>query len=169
MNRTSNLFFRLSTIVNDRAPQRHPRLVMSHYFCFQNLRNQELTDSPLSRYQGYDVTLISWHHTIKSGGKNVDGPKGARITFIDRSKPNNVRYRHVLLVLGYKDSSGKANFRTQTLHAGGIMWYGNLLYVVDTRAGIRIFDMNHIYEVDDSGNGIGRVGTKYQAYGYKYD
>ncbi|KAH6664210.1 hypothetical protein B0J14DRAFT_608047 [Halenospora varia] len=122
-------------------------------------------------YEGYDVTLVSWHHTIKSDGKNKDGPKGARITFIDRSSPNNDRYRHVLLVMGYEDSSGKASFRTQELHAGGIMWYGNLLYVVDTRAGIRIYDMNHIYEVDDgagSSDGIGRVGTKYQAYGYKY-
>lgn len=78
-----------------------------------------------------------------------------------------MQYRHVLLVLGYEDSSGKANFRTQELHAGGIMWYGNLLYVVDTRAGIRIFDLNKIYQVDTSGDGIGRVGTKYQAYGYK--
>ena len=36
------------------------------------------------------------------------------------------------------------------LHGGGIAWYGNLLYVVDTDDGLRVFDLKHIYQVDDS-------------------
>lgn len=119
------------------------------------------------QFDGMQIDLVSWHHNVKQDGKNVDGPKGARITFIDRRDSSKTKYRHVLLVIGEKDSDNKASFKTQKLHAGGIMWYGDLLYVVDTSAGLRIFSMKHIYQVDDSGDGIGRVGNKYQAYGYK--
>ena len=34
------------------------------------------------------------------------------------------------------------------IHAGGIVWHGNLLYVVDTTRGIRVFDMRQIFELE---------------------
>ena len=52
---------------------------------------------------------------------------------------------------------------------GSPVGYGNLLYVVDTSDGLRVFDLDHIYKVDDSiKDSAGKSGSKYGAYGYKY-
>lgn len=107
-------------------------------------------------YEGYRIQLISWH-----SDKYDDGKRGARISFVKGKK-----YRHVLLVRpkGTDDFEAIAG-----LHAGGIMWYGNLLYVVDTKGGLRVFDLDHIYKVDDSiKDNDGKQGSSYGAWGYKY-
>ncbi|CDH53330.1 secreted protein [Lichtheimia corymbifera JMRC:FSU:9682] len=112
-------------------------------------------------YGENDIILASWYDHDKVGGVN----KGVRISFIDAK---NNKYRNVLLVVPDTDSSGTVSFHAVKVHAGGIMWYGDKLYVVDTNNGIRIFDLNHIYEVS-IGDKIGHVGSgKYQAYNYKY-
>ncbi|KAJ7171661.1 hypothetical protein C8R43DRAFT_944250 [Mycena crocata] len=68
----------------------------------------------------------------------------------------------------FADANGNPSFRAVPVHGGGIMWYGNNLYVVDTNHGIRVFDMDHIYQVS-TGDGIGRISsTNYQAFNYKY-
>ncbi|KAF2189230.1 secreted protein [Zopfia rhizophila CBS 207.26] len=109
-------------------------------------------------YEGFKVHLVSWH-----SDHYEDGKRGARITFVNRETK---KYRHVLLARPKGDDNFEA---IKKLHAGGIMWYGNLLYVVDTTGGLRVFDLNHIYTVDDSiDDKIGKVGDKYGAYGYKY-
>ena len=103
-------------------------------------------------YEGKDGWLVSWHR---------DDDKSARVTFVDRS---NDKYRHVLLVYPHAAD----NFREVPLHAGGIMWYGNTLWVVDTKNGIRVFDLSNIWEVG-SGDGVGKKsGGGYSAAGYKY-
>ena len=87
--------------------------------------------------------------------------KSARVTFIDRRDDS---YRHVLLVYPFEPD----DFREVPVHAGGIMWYGDTLWVVDTNNGIRVFDMNNIWRVDD-GDGVGKAsGGRYTAAGYKY-
>lgn len=112
------------------------------------------------KYDGDVVTLVSWHSDKYDSGK-----RGVRISFIDSNDPDSLSYRNVLLV--EPSSDGSANFAAiPKLHAGGMFWYGNLLYVVDTRKGIRVFDLEHIYQVN-TGKGIGKVGDTYQAYGYK--
>lgn len=111
-------------------------------------------------YGENDIILASWYDHDKIGGVN----KGVRISFIDAK---NNKYRNVLLVVPDTTSSGTVSFHAVKVHAGGIMWYGDKLYVVDTNNGIRIFDLNHIYEVS-IGDKIGHVGSgKYQAYNYK--
>jgi hypothetical protein len=61
------------------------------------------------------------------------------------------------------------------LHAGGILWYGNHLYVADTTRGIRVFDMRSIFDLAKSPNGdakdkkrIGRQNGVYYGFGYRY-
>ncbi|KAI9244704.1 hypothetical protein BDA99DRAFT_294794 [Phascolomyces articulosus] len=103
--------------------------------------------------EGKDVILASWYSKGSS--------KGVRISFIDVA---GKKYRNVLLVVPEEEGP---SFHSVKIHAGGIMWYGDKLYVVDTANGIRIFDTSRIYEVD-VGDGIGKVGSKYQAYNYKY-
>ena len=62
-----------------------------------------------------------------------------------------------------------------SLHAGGILWYGNHLFVADTARGFRMFDMRRIYDLGASPNGttsgsnmVGRHGNTYYGYGYRY-
>lgn len=88
--------------------------------------------------------------------------KGVRITFVqNRINPATgspeVKYRHVLLGWTYVNSSDHISFDglhaseypiQKGVHAGGIVWYGNYLYVADTRNGLRVFDMRHILDLD---------------------
>jgi hypothetical protein len=70
---------------------------------------------------------------------------------VDVTDISNVRYRHVMLVEPYGSS-----FRDVPIHAGGIAWYNNLLYVADTDGGLRVFDLTRIKEVPSCW-GMGRI------------
>jgi hypothetical protein len=109
------------------------------------------------------VHLVSWH------SDNYETAKlGTRISFINMNKPSGRAYRNVLLVAPRRDSAGRPDFAAITdFHAGGILWYGNLLFAASTYQGLRVFDLNNIYQVRP-GKGIGRVGSVYRASGYKW-
>ncbi|AEO69770.1 49f1fe06-abb7-48a6-a6b2-d4d8d5115b50 [Thermothielavioides terrestris] len=102
-------------------------------------------------YEGVDGWVVSWHRS---------DDKSARITFVNRS---NDTYRHALLVYPHAAD----NFREVPIHAGGIMWYGDKLWIVDTSNGIRVFDLANIWQVD-TGDAVGKSGDKYTAAGYRY-
>lgn len=113
-------------------------------------------------YEGHRVQMISWHSDKYDGGK-----RGARVSFVKRGATRGEGYRNVLLV----QPKGADDFQAIAgLHAGGMLWYGNLVYVVDTTLGLRVFDLDHMYKVDTSvSDGIGRHSNgKFGAYGYKY-
>ncbi|MFE6711981.1 hypothetical protein [Streptomyces sp. NPDC057695] len=92
--------------------------------------------------------------------------KGVRITFVQsRTNPATgtpeVKYRHVLLGWTYVNSADHVSFDglhaaeypiQKGVHAGGIVWYGNYLYVADTRNGLRVFDMRTIMDLDPDGD-----------------
>ncbi|KAJ5294751.1 hypothetical protein N7508_009572 [Penicillium antarcticum] len=101
-------------------------------------------------WNNHKAWIVSWYQT----GDSV------RVSFVDR-KTN--KYRHALLVYPSADD----DFKSITIHAGGIMWYGNLLYVVDTNNGIRAFDLDNIWEVDIA-DGVGKNEKGYSADGYRY-
>lgn len=115
--------------------------------------------------------LVSWYD------KRTEPKKGVRITFLE---PNTKKYRHVLLVYPYTNSKGNPSYeivgRPQGgIHAGGILWYGNYLYVADTTRGVRVFDMRSIFDLAKSPNGdakdqkrIGRQDGVYYGFGYRY-
>lgn len=118
--------------------------------------------------------------------------KGVRLSFLDpqtpvTGSPDQRRYRHVLLVEPYYNSNGNASYKAVDLHAGGIAWYKNYLYVADTMNGLRVFDMRSILDlnpdqnaaVDDTTlNGlksnvrdeskIGRQSNVYYSHTYRY-
>lgn len=115
-------------------------------------------------YEGKRLLITSWYD--HDGG--ID--KGARISVVDLdSGTSRPEYRHVLLVEPER-VNGRATFRPITIHAGGIAWYGNQLYVVDTSGGFRVFDLDHLWRVS-TGNSS-RVGRQsdgsYHAFNYKY-
>ncbi|MFA1546610.1 hypothetical protein [Actinomadura chokoriensis] len=108
--------------------------------------------------------------------------KGVRISIVD---PDTGKYAHVLLVYPFVNASGNASYmslRTKqdvshgSLHAGGIAWYGNYLYVADTARGLRVFDMRYIFDLKEAGDKadltdttkIGRQDGKFYSHGYRY-
>lgn len=95
--------------------------------------------------------IVSWHR---------DDGDSVRLSFVDREMHE---YRHVLLVYPTADD----DFKEIAIHAGGIMWYGDILFVVDTKIGIRAFDLSNIWEVDIA-DPVGKNGDGFSAAGYKY-
>lgn len=121
--------------------------------------------------------------------------KGVRVTFLN---PATNKYRHVLLVWPYINNFNHVSFDAvhardnpppaqSGIHAGGIVWYGNYLYVADTTRGLRVFDMRYIFDLDPDGNPdtndptqdglttdvddpfqIGRQSNVFYSYGYRY-
>ena len=102
-------------------------------------------------YEGKEGWIVSWHR---------DDDASVRVTFVNKVTE---KYRHVLLV--YPDADD--DFKEVPVHAGGIVWYGNTLWVVDTNHGIRVFDMDNIWKVE-SGEAVGKSGNTYTAANYKY-
>ncbi|KAJ4292694.1 hypothetical protein N0V90_009357 [Kalmusia sp. IMI 367209] len=91
-------------------------------------------------YEGKRLQLVTWHSDHYESGK-----RGARISFVSQGTATK-KYRNVLLV----QPKGSGDFEAiGGLHAGGVVWYGNLVYVVDTTGGLRVFDLNHLWKVDD--------------------
>ncbi|MFA1537938.1 hypothetical protein [Actinomadura monticuli] len=130
---------------------------------------------------GYQPVLVSWY----DHDNNADGKvKGVRVSFMN---PNSGAYRHVLLVypqektgiidydaVRVSQDSASEDY-TKALHAGGILWYGNYLFVADTGRGFRVFDMRRIFDLGASENGttdgdhlIGYHSGTYYGYGYRY-
>ncbi len=119
------------------------------------------------------VILVSWYfetNTDGVGGDEYALDKGLRLTFVDYNNPSAPTYRHVLLVEPVRTSTGAYSFNPIRKHAGGIMWYGNLLYVVDTFKGLRVFDLNTLFKVATAEKDVCGLHTDgvYYGYGYQY-
>jgi hypothetical protein len=126
---------------------------------------------------------ISWYGREEAG----TAQQGARISLLDyeRDSPSFLEYRHVLLVQDARNTKVPALFRLPAhtpryrqhagfapvpIHAGGIAWVGNLLYVADTTLGFRVFDLTRIYAAhgDPSRSRCGIAGGRLYAFDYRY-
>ncbi|MEV0728376.1 hypothetical protein [Polymorphospora sp. NPDC050346] len=102
--------------------------------------------------------------------------KGVRLSLVDWDADFANTYRHLLLVEPTVDSAGRGTYKPllssngESLHAGGIGWYGQHLYVADTRGGFRVFDFERVYEVSTGlANAVGRQSDgSYHAFDYRY-
>ncbi|GAB3846586.1 hypothetical protein ACFPIJ_39720 [Dactylosporangium cerinum] len=117
-------------------------------------------------YDGHQLVLVSWY--TKDG---CDGASSrSRITLVDWDATYPNKYRKVLLV----EPTGTAaapNFKDIKVHAGGVSWFGDYLYVADTGRGMRVFDMRKILKTNTGGTAdqIGRQNaTTYYAHNYAY-
>lgn len=131
------------------------------------------------------IALVSWFYKTQAqlpqqdpnppsppynNGDSDGGGKGARISIVNLSQTisnMNAGYRHVLLV----EPTGTGKYKPVANHAGGLVWYGNYLYLADTAYGIRVFDLANIRQVQTDNvcsTEIGKIGTAWCAYGYKY-
>ncbi|GAA0913859.1 hypothetical protein GCM10009560_06570 [Nonomuraea longicatena] len=122
---------------------------------------QGLTCGTDSGEVGVPVFVVSWYF------KPAVGERGIRLTFFS---PTTMRYQHALLVEAKPDGS----YGPIDIHAGGIAWYGDLLYVADTTRGLRVFDLAHLLDLRtvqrDLGDPqkVGVIGGKFNAFGYRY-
>jgi hypothetical protein len=111
--------------------------------------------------------LLTTSYAKKVGGLD----KGARITVADLSDPQQVRYRHVLLVRAVRDGTGAVDLRPVRSHAGGVVWHGPWLYVASTRRGVLAFRLDDVVRVSptpadrlgrhDTGDGLAGFGHGY--------
>lgn len=113
-------------------------------------------------YDGRRIVCTSWY-SQEVEGRNL----GSRITFVDVSDSAHLRYRHVLLVEAYRDPVGAHDVRPVKVHAGGIVWHGDHLYVAGTSRGISTFHLDDIMRVPRGGD-RSRLGTGKGWFGYRY-
>ncbi|GGL13633.1 hypothetical protein [Planomonospora parontospora] len=132
------------------------------WYCFDAADNafpdwypQGLTCSSDAGAAG-NVFVVSWYY------KPEAGERGVRLSFLNAA---TLRYRHVLLV----EARADGGIAPIDIHAGGVAWYGHLLYVADTVRGFRVFDTRQIFEVNGGDDrAIGGKKGVYDAFGYRY-
>ncbi len=122
---------------------------------------------------GKRVVMVSWYFETDPDDNGVEDfplDKGIRVSFIDHTSAAAPVYRHVLLVEPVRGAGGTFTYEPVRKHAGGIMWYGNRLYVVDTYKGLRVFDLDSILEVGTGRpDACGRQSDgSYHAYDYRF-
>lgn len=124
---------------------------------------QGLTCGEESGSVGVPVFVATWY--FKPEPPVVE--RGIRVSFLS---PRTLKYQHALLVEAKPDGS----YAAINIHAGGVGWHGDLLYVADTSKGLRVFDVKHLLDLRTAQNDlgdptrIGRQGGKYHAFGYRY-
>lgn len=101
-------------------------------------------------FEGRPVVMVSWYAKGLLGHLML----GSRISVIGI---DDRRYRHVLLV-SPRQRWGFHRLRPVPVHAGGIVWYGDHLYVAGGSSGIRIFRLDDIV----------RVRNRFRTKGYRY-
>ncbi|HTE61279.1 MAG TPA: hypothetical protein VK631_13080, partial [Solirubrobacteraceae bacterium] len=99
--------------------------------------------------QGIDVRrdgsghtiVVSWYAQRKGLGV------ATRLSFVRLRPGRRPRYQHVLLV----EADADGTMRPIAVHAGGIAWHGDRVYVADTFGGIRLFLVDDIAKVRRDG------------------
>ncbi len=116
--------------------------------------------------EGKKVLLVSWYHDEKKQPGATE-TKGVRLSFVDVTDPASPTYRHVLLVRP-TGSVSAPDIAPVDLHAGGIVWFKNWIYVADTKHGFRVFDTSRIFEVDTGSENVACTATTCSAGTYRY-
>lgn len=117
-------------------------------------------------YDGHQLILVSWYTEDGCGGAQ----SRSRITLVDWDATYPNTYRKILLVQPTGTTSAPS-FTDIPIHAGGVSWYGDYLYVADTGHGMRVFNMKQILKTNTGGTAdqIGRQSNgTYYAHNYAY-
>ena len=89
-------------------------------------------------HDGVPLAMASWYAKPRRGRE-----MGARISVVDLREPQRPTYHHVLLVSPRREGHDIA-FDPVRVHAGGIVWAGDRLFVAATFEGIREFRLSDI-------------------------
>lgn len=143
------------------------------------------------RYPGMDRLDVAleregegtYPHPFKDPAQLLDRAC-SRISLIDVTDFDDLRYRHILLVEPILNEEGRADFVALVerdvdgnpkgvAHCGGCVWFGRWLYVC-TGGELMVFDMDLLSDIEgqnaDYGDStsVGWDGRKYHAFGYRY-
>ena len=113
------------------------------------------------RWSDREVLLVSW---VRGRNANVR----ISVCELGDSAP---RYRHVLLVEPVRRFWREAlDLKPIRVHAGGIVWRGDHLYVADTLRGLRVFAVEEMLTVATDGppGFIGHRNGRWYGAGYRY-
>jgi len=127
------------------------------------------TAYPEGEIAGKKVAVVSWYHKPDED-PNSDQNKGARVSFVNTTGMSNLKYRHALLVEPIW-SGNTPTYKAVKVHAGGLAWWGNFLFVPHTSKGVRVFDLQQILKVqtgDKNAIGLKSEADGYLAYSYRY-
>jgi len=124
-------------------------------------------------WSGHTYILVSWYGVGPADIPTSNNAyKGSKLALVDITDMSKITYRFILLVQN-KANSGTSllydkptvsftqydNFIPVTMHAGGVAYYNQKLYVVDTSLGLRVFDLNKLIDAvtpDPGKNTIGK-------------
>ncbi len=118
------------------------------------------------RVDGRRVLLVSWYHDAEED-PGSGAQKGVRIALVNATDPADIRYRFLLLVEPSADGD-RPTFGPVAIHAGGVAWVGDLLYVVNTTRGLRAFDLTRILPVETGKDVIGHDAETDAYYAHEY-
>jgi hypothetical protein len=115
-------------------------------------------------YDGVQAVATTWYSDTNSYVRLSLAPAAGYAA-------GNNKYRHLLLV----DPTSGGNFEAvRDCHAGGAMWYGNMLYVACTDH-IKLFSWDHVFSADTTSFCSSRIGRytdngayRFCASGYAY-
>ena len=110
-------------------------------------------DPQSGTFEGRPVVVVSWYAHGVVGWLTL----GSRISVIDHADDAEPRYRHVLLVAPRR-WLGLHLLHPVRVHAGGIVWYGQHLFVAGSSGGIRVFALDDVV----------RVERRWRGRGYRY-
>jgi hypothetical protein len=113
-------------------------------------------EAAVGGYAGPSAVAVTWYQPrLDHTAGAMDDPQNDRVTFINTpASGDSATYRHVLLVEPVVQN-GKLNLQPVKLHAGGIAWYGNILYVASTGGGVRAFDVRRMFAVNTTKRVVG--------------
>jgi hypothetical protein len=136
-------------------------------------------------WAGKTYLAITWYAISPddiAGIKNEH--KGVRLAIVDITDMNNISYNYILLVQNIANSNTsllydkpknaftqKAIYIPVTMHAGGLTYFNQKLYIADTSLGLRVFDLNQIVAAvaDPTKNTVGKEDNgDLKAFNYDY-
>lgn len=105
--------------------------------------------------------IVTWYGLSpneRAGVKNEH--KGSKIALVDITDMNNISYTFILLAQNITNNNDNllydkpkntftqlGSFIPVTMHAGGVTYFNQKIYIADTSMGMRIFDLNNIIPV----------------------
>lgn len=84
----------------------------------------------------HKAIVFSWHEG-RPGGSGM----GTRLSFLDTATN---RYIHALLV---EPNEAGNDYDEVSVHAGGIVWYQNYIFVADNQRGIHVYDTTNLLQL----------------------
>ncbi|MDF3078842.1 MAG: hypothetical protein K0S09_2731 [Sphingobacteriaceae bacterium] len=136
-------------------------------------------------WAGKSYLLVSWYAISPNEITGVRNEhKGVRLALVDITDMNDISYNYILLVQNISNSGNTllydkpknsftqlSNFIPVTMHAGGLAYYNQKIYIVDTSLGLRVYDLNQLVaaSADATKNTIGKdTDGSLKAFDYEY-